>query len=538
MTGPSPASGAIVRAYGETAFLVDLPGLDAVRALHRELLADVPRGVVDVVPAARTVLVTFERSRESGEVRSWLVAALGRARETGAAASSRSGADLPPVEIPVVYDGADLADVADWAGVSPEEVVARHTGRLYEAAFGGFAPGFTYLVGVDPVIAAPRLLTPRTRVPAGAVAVAGDLTAVYPAESPGGWRLLGRTDRPMFDVDRYPPALVAPGARVRFRATRDGAVGRGAVRPPRRGRVPEADRALTVLSPGPLTLVEDRGRPGLAAIGVGRSGAADRGAAALANRVVGNPPEAALLEVTLGGLVLRVDRPALVALAGAVAPATVDGTPVGPGVPLPVPAGAVLRLGSPVHGLRTYVAVRGGVLVEPVLGARAHDSLAGLGPPPVRAGDGLGVGVPPVTWPPVDAAPVRFPAGERRPGERETTLRVLPGLREDWFVPQARYALGASRTVSADSNRVALRLDGPPVPRVRGDLPSEGLVRGAIQVPPDGRPVLFLADHPVTGGYPVIGVVVADDVDRAAQLRPGERLRLRSTAPAPRAFDP
>uniref|UniRef100_UPI000A5A3B41 5-oxoprolinase subunit B family protein n=1 Tax=Cellulosimicrobium cellulans TaxID=1710 RepID=UPI000A5A3B41 len=210
-----------VHRYGETAYLVDLPDVDAVRSLHRALVADVPEAVLDVVPAARTVLVTFARPRDAAAVHAWLLAAPRRSREPRAGSSDVPAASPgPPLEIPVVYDGADIADVAAWAGVSPEEVVARHTDRVYEAAFGGFAPGFTYLVGVDPVIAAPRLPTPRTHVPAGAVALAGELTAVYPAPSPGGWRLLGTTTRRMFDVDRDPPALVAPGARVRFRAVR------------------------------------------------------------------------------------------------------------------------------------------------------------------------------------------------------------------------------------------------------------------------------------------------------------------------------
>lgn len=525
-----------VHRYGETAYLVDLPGLDAVRSLHRALVADVPEAVLDVVPAARTVLVTFARRSDAAVVHAWLLSALRSSEEAdGATAGERAVAPAPPLEVPVVYDGADLADVAAWAGVSTDEVVARHTGRLYEAAFGGFAPGFTYLVGVDPVIAAPRLPTPRTHVPAGSVALAGDLTAVYPAASPGGWRLLGSTGARMFDVDREPPALVAPGARVRFHAARgtarggetrgraDAAAPEGGVRTAARAE----DAALTVVAPGPLTLVEDGGRPGLAAIGVGRSGAADRSAAALANRLVGNAPDAALLEATLGGLVLRAERTVVVALTGAAAPATVDGVPVGPSASLRVPAGAVLRLGTPARGLRSYVAVRGGVLVPSVLGARSHDVLSGIGPGPLRAGDVLEVGAAPQAWPPVDVAPVRYAAGDLRPGEREPVLHVLPGPRPEWFAAQARRALGAPRTVSADSNRVALRLDGPPVPRLPGELPSEGLVRGAVQVPPDGRPVLFLADHPVTGGYPVIGVVTEDDVDRAAQLRPGDALRLR-----------
>lgn len=554
-TGGSPAPGSPVRdaadgpdgevtvhAFGEAALLVDLPDLAAVRALHRAL-GDAPPGVVDVVPAARTVLVRCAAPADVPAARAWLRAAARRASTTG---PTTHVGEL--VEIPVRYDGPDLDDVARWAGLSVEEVVARHHGREYEAAFGGFAPGFTYLSGVDPAIAAPRLATPRTRVPAGSVALAGGLTAVYPGESPGGWRLLGSTDARMFDVDRDPPALVAPGARVRFVPVRAAvAAGVGALVPTRAERQdgsagtprvqpaqvtsssPPAPRALEVLATGPLALVEDAGRPGLAAVGVGPSGAADRASYALANRLVGNPDGAAAIEVTLGGLAVRFAGGAVVALAGAAVPASVDGSPVGMHAALRVPDGGTVRLGLPAHGLRTYLAVRGELRPPAVLGSRSRDVLARLGPEPLQPGDVVAVGAAPSgTWPWPDVAPVRFPPGEPRPGERAgAVLEVLPGPRSDWFLPGAGHALRALRTVSPDSDRVALRLDGQAVPRRPGELASEGLVRGAVQVPPDGRPVVFLADRPVTGGYPVIGVLRERDVDRAAQLRPGDRVILR-----------
>ncbi|WP_426309153.1 5-oxoprolinase/urea amidolyase family protein [Cellulosimicrobium sp. E-16] len=557
MTG---AAGDVHR-FGETALLVDLPDLAAVRSLHRALATDAPAGVVDVVPAARTVLVRCAAPADVADARAWVEHVLLRAPSDDGPAPAGA-----VVEISVHYDGPDLEDVARWAGVSVEEVVARHSGREYEAAFGGFAPGFTYLAGVDPLIAAPRLATPRTRVPAGSVALAGELTAVYPGESPGGWRLLGRTDARMFDVERDPPALVAPGARVRFVPSRAGATalaaradvvrggdGRGTATPGattgedlagrRPGEGPEGRRAgagtgptpaVEVLATGPLVLVEDEGRPGLAAIGVGPSGAADRTSHALANRLVGNPATAATLEVALGGLALRFRGRAMVALAGAAVPATVDGVPVGMNAPVPVPAGGVLRLGLAVRGLRTYVAVRGGVTPDAVLGSRSRDTLAGIGPVPLLPGDELTVGAPVAgRWPVLGVAPVRHVPGELRPGERAgAVLEVLPGPRADWFLPGAWQALRALRTVSADSDRVAIRLDGQAVPRRAGELPSEGLVRGAVQVPPDGRPVVFLADRPVTGGYPVLGVLRADDVDRAAQLRPGDRVVLRAARPS------
>ena len=281
---------------------------------------------------------------------------------------------------------------------------------------------------------------------------------------------------------------------------------------------------LEVLAAGPLATVQDLGRPGLADLGVGVSGAADRAALRLANRLVANPEGAAGLEVTLGGLRLRPHADVLVALTGAPCPVAVGGRVEGPYATLRVPAGVELALGAPLRGLRTYVAVRGGLAVPPVLGSRATDLLAGLGPPPLRPGDRLPVGPPPAAHPVVDVAPV---AG---PPDGDVELRVRLGPRDDWFTPAARELLLRSAwTASPDSDRVGVRLTGPALERaVPGELPSEGVVPGALQVPPTGRPVLLLADAPLTGGYPVVAVVLAADVDRAAQVRPGQRVLLRA----------
>ncbi|WNV73770.1 biotin-dependent carboxyltransferase family protein [Geodermatophilus sp. DSM 44513] len=276
-------------------------------------------------------------------------------------------------------------------------------------------------------------------------------------------------------------------------------------------------RTLTVLAPGPLTTVQDRGRPGQGALGIGRSGACDRAAAALANRLVGNAPDAAVLEATLGGLVLRADADLVVTTTGARCSAVHN-------APLTLRAGRELRLGRPDAGLRTYVAVRGGVAVEPVLGSRSTDLLSGLGPPVLLAGAVLPVGSAAGPVPGVDVAPVPDPPGG------EVTVRVLPGPRADWFADPAALT-GTAWEVTGESNRIGLRLAGVPLERSRtGELPSEGMVRGALQVPPSGQPVLFLADPPVTGGYPVIGYVADDDVDCCGQLRPGQTLRFRAAA--------
>ena len=284
---------------------------------------------------------------------------------------------------------------------------------------------------------------------------------------------------------------------------------------------------LDVLRTGPLTLVEDLGRPGLAHVGVGRSGAADRRAHALANRLVANPADRATLEVTLGGFSARVQGgPVEIAVTGADARASVDGVPFGLNSVRRLEPGQVLALTTPSSGLRSYLAVRGGIDVAPVLGSRSYDTMSGIGPPPLRPGDVVSVGRAGDGFPEVDQAPVRPVAGG------PLDLAVIPGPRDGWFVDPD--ALVRTEWVASDlCDRVGIRLAGAGLThRWPGrQLPSEGAVRGAIQIPPNGRPVILGPDHPVTGGYPVIGVIADADTDRLAQLRPGERLRLHWQRP-------
>ncbi|MFF4546493.1 biotin-dependent carboxyltransferase family protein [Streptomyces sp. NPDC001435] len=280
------------------------------------------------------------------------------------------------------------------------------------------------------------------------------------------------------------------------------------------------DRALVVVRAGALTTVQDSGRPGYAHLGVPRSGALDAPAAALVNRLVGNPPDAAVLETTLNGCAVRPRSTVTVAVGGAPCPVTVGGRPVAWGAPVVVPAGEVLEVGTAVAGVRGYVGVCGGIAVEPVLGSRSTDLLSGLGPAPLTDGVVLPLGPPAGLHARVDVAPQPRPPAE-------LVLRVTPGPRDDWFTPRAvRDFTTRAYRVSSASNRIGLRTEGPALERaVPGELPSEGMVLGAVQVPPDGRPVVFLADHPTTGGYPVIAVVRAADLPAAAQAVPGTPVR-------------
>ena len=275
-----------------------------------------------------------------------------------------------------------------------------------------------------------------------------------------------------------------------------------------------------VIRAGLLTTVQDHGRPGFAHLGVPPSGAADRRALELGNRIVGNDPGAAALEATLLGPVLRFAERTLVTVTGAEADATSSGRRLERGLPAEIPAGGLLELGRCRDGVRAYISVRGGFAVEATLGSRSHDLLTGLGPPPLRDGDVLPVGPEPPREPDPAARVIAAPPGE-------PTLTVVPGPRDDWFPPEALELLtGVAWRVGPASNRVGVRLDGPPLARLdRGELLSEGVVTGAIQVPPSGQPIVLGPDHPTTGGYPVLAVVVAADLPLAGQLAPGVGVR-------------
>jgi KipI family sensor histidine kinase inhibitor len=570
------------RPVGDAALLLQVEGLAARLAVA--ILTERVAGVLDVVPAARTVLVTTEPgSNDLGELAGRLLKLPLPPDRPGEAALA---------EIAVVYDGPDLAEVAQLTGLSPGDVVARHAAGEYTVGWLGFSPGFGYLTGLDPVLASvPRLAEPRLRVPAGSVAIAGGLAAVYPSNSPGGWRLLGRTSAALWDPDRNPPALLAPGMRVRFR--RVDALADTAPPGPRsdtptpptplatpappalpappappappatsqdgdfhdRGswsrysgrylpRSWKSGPAIEVMKPGPLATVQDLGRPGYGHLGVPRSGAADVASLRLANRLVGNPDGTAGIEFTLGRAALRFPAGARVAVTGAPVPLTVEPAAEEAARDMPhgsafeVPAGSVLRVGAPPAGVRSYLAVHGGVGVPPVLGSRSADLRSGLGPAALRPGDVLPVGdeqtaamqptvMQPTAMQPTAMQPTVMPvAGET------AVLRVVPGPRDDWFAPDAlRELCAGTYVVTPASDRTGLRLDGPALPFAgRGELLSEGVVTGALQVPHGGRPILLLADHPVTGGYPVIATVLSADIGLAAQLRPGSKLRFTLVA--------
>ena len=510
-----------------------------VRAAADSLSADPPAGLVDLLPTFTTLAVCFAPDRTD--------AATFHDEVRRRVADPGEGARPSPrqFEIPVCYGGEagpDLDAVAAATGLSAAEVVRLHVGTTHSVGMIGFAPGFPYLLGLPPALRLPRRATPRTAVPAGSVAIAEAQTGIYPRSSPGGWHVIGRTDSPLFDPRRDPPALLRTGDRVRFVPT--AAAGAGPTLPDD-GIGDGVGTTLRLRVPGIATTVEDAGRPGWRAAGVPTGGAADPLALRTANLLVGNPDSSAALEFTFQGPCVEFLRGAWVAFAGGEFAATAT-TPADGTVPLParhavwLPEGAVLTLGPPPSdavlragsGIRGCLAIDGGIDVPVVLGSRSTCLRAGFGGHRgrrLRAGDTLASG-PARLPPPRDPSSISVlprtvapPTADRRGAD--TILRAVAGPEWLRFPAAARdLLLGEGFTVGPASDRTGLRLEGPRLAGPGGIL-SEALVPGTVQVPPDGAPILVGVDAPVTGGYARIAVVATVDLPRLGQARPGERVR-------------
>ena len=525
-------------------------------------------GVRDVVATFRSVTVFFDPLLTDVTVVAAALhadAADDTAADTAATPSESSGRTI---DVPVLYGGdtgPDLAQVAAFAGCSPETVIERHAARAYRVFMLGFLPGFPYMAPVDETIAAPRRATPRLRVPAGSVGIAGLQTGIYPRDSPGGWQIIGRTAVDLFDPGNVPPALLAPGDRVRFVPTaaadiapdlapdslgalkpRGQVGGRPAVRPEVR---PEADttptaatRYATVVRPGLLTTIQDAGRWGYQDLGVPVSGPMDHVAQRLANALVGNPRNAATLEATWLGPELRMEQETQVAVAGGDLHATLDSADVPMYTPVRCRAGSVLRFGARRSGARAYVAFDGGIAVPLVLGSRATHVLSGLGGVggrALKAGDRVPFGDAGADLAHRKAAAMHHAVSRteslvavagsglhlRARSAGGARLRVLPGPQAEHFVPSALEVLQGSRyTVSPQSDRMGYRLvGGAPVPCVTsGDMITEAAFVGGVQIPTSGAPILLMADRQTSGGYPQLAVVITADLPLAGQLGPGD----------------
>lgn len=480
---------------------LDLRQNARLHAFHRALRADLLPGVTDLGPGYVNLFVEYDGALVSGvAVRDWVARHL-RGFDGGTATEGRL------IELPVRYDGPDLPDVAGRTGLSEAEVVRLHSGSDYHVYAVGFTPGFPFLGEVPEVLRLPRRATPRPTVPFNAVAVANAQTCVYPLPSPGGWNLLGTALATIYDPNRAEPFLIAPGDRVRFRPSEGETPPLPAVREtwPASPRFP----AFRVEAPGLLDLLMDGGRPGQAHVGLARSGPLDPRAAHFANGLVGNAPDAPLLELTLRGPVLSALRDVVVGVAGfGMRP---EGQPMQRSFRLR--AGETLRFTSTRTGARAYLAVAGGLEGTPFLGSCSADLIGRVGRP-LRAGDVLGLAAVQDALPGFASLPLALP--------EHVTLRLRPGPQA---TPEALDALGRAPFRVTGADRMGLRLSGPQVPG--GQVTSEATPPGAVQVTPAGKPIILLADRGRIGGYHKPAVVHPGDLPLAAQLRPGQLVSLR-----------
>ncbi len=489
-------------------------------------------GVLEVVPTYRSVLVYYRPDRIGwGEL-------LGQIRDVAHISLQGHTVEGRQWDIPTLYGGEagpDLADVAAHCGLSPAEVVAIHSQAEYRVFMLGFTPGFPYLGGMDSRIATPRLSTPRAEIPAGSVGIAGSQTGIYPVASPGGWRLIGRTPLKLYDPLRDPPVLFKSGDTLRFVpisqeefhriqqatctgvTTDAGEASGGEIRP-----------VLEVIRPGLLTTVQDLGRYGFQSCGMPVAGAMDRFALRAANILVGNDEGAAGLEITLLGPKLKFLVDSVIAITGGDLGPSMDCRPVPQWETVQVKAGSILSFEGPRLGCRAYLAVGGGIQVPVVMGSRStylRGNVGGFKGRSLQAGDILLAGLP---LGPLPQPGTAVPASLRPPLAGPWEVRVVLGPQDDHFDPPSlQEFLHSQFTIKPESDRMGYRLDGPPIkPRV-GDIISDGIPLGAIQVPADGYPIIMMVDRQTTGGYPKIATVISADIGKLAQAKPGDGVCFR-----------
>ena len=509
LTGPEFALYDLV----DGALLVEYPELSdeeanrqavaAARALERPPLP----GLLGAVPGARTLLVEFDPALTDS---TRLAPLLSRSERTQPAGPRRT------LAIPVVYGGeagVDLSEAARGAGLSSEEFARRHSQASYRVAFLGFAPGFAYLTGLPPELRVERLATPRTRVPAGTVAIAGPYAGIYPGDTPGGWRLIGRTNVRLFDPSADPPSLFLPGDEVRLEPVDALVAG-----DPGDPAIPMTGSPLfRVLSPGVFSSIQGAPRYGWSRYGVPPGGAMDPRALASANERLANETSAAGLEMTFLGAELECLADAVACLDGSVSEADLNGRSIRTGEPFLLRAGNRLRVARILEGARSYLCVAGGFAQSP------RPQLS----PRLVKGDILQRAPATSSSPRVPASP-RPPVPHRsRTETAETLVRVVLGPHPERFSKEGLATLVASTyRVSSSSDRRGIRLEGPAIELAAPpDIPPEGTPLGGIQVASDGLPIVLGPDRPVTGGYARIATVIGADFNLLAQLGPGACVR-------------
>ncbi len=506
-----------LHALGDSAWLFKASGsssekkLELILRLRRLLKLNPIPEIVDIVSSFDTIAVHFN-PLEGQKVLDHLTSL--QPDETGKPQSSRN----KTVTIPVIYGGdhgSDLQALADAGNLDISEIIALHSNAEYTVAAIGFSPGFPYLQGLPSQLHQPRQSSPR-KVPAGSVAIAGDQTGIYPFASQGGWHVIGRTDLTLFDPHREHPALLQPGDKVRFVEVKS--FEESAPPPTEPEALPDG---IQVIDPGALSSTQDHGRWGHQHLGISPGGAADPVLASIANRLVGNPDDAAVIECTMTGPVLKFDVDAQAAWVGWASESS--------GKPHEIKAGENIDLRSRMSHLRGYIAVAGGIDGPEILGSRSTDIRAVLGGNQGRtlqAGDTL-----PIAKTGTTSVSKNWHVAWPHPDGRVIELRYLRGIQADWFTEEAHNSFSKNYyEISPTFDRTGTRLIGTNLklkePR---EMVSQPVVFGSVQVPSDGQPIVLMSERQTIGGYPQIAHIISADIPKLARAWPGTKISFRET---------
>jgi len=521
---------------GSSALLIELDNLNQTLTLLNLLQQNPLKGITELVPAAQTILLQFKPHLISvNEIQNLL-------KNYDLSQIHKSDNKTQTVVIPAIYKAQDLKNVAQMLQISTDELIAEHTKTKWQAAFLGFAPGFAYLTSDNSLFnKIKRHQTPRTLVPAGSIALADNFSAIYPQESPGGWQLIGTTNLKMWDEMRQTPSLLKPGDYVQFQeeAKFSGykiATKENLTNDDQNLITPTPANALQIKKIGLLTICQDLGRFGHKNQGVGTSGAMDQGACIAANQIVGNDANSAVLENIGAGLTLQSIGNTTIALTGADIELTLTDQKGNSWFEPSYKAialndGEQISISKVKAGLRSYLAVRGGFACSKILSSVSYDSLAKIGTKPMANGQILAIKNTLIK------TPVKLTAIKpiNLPQEKQVVeLDIILGPRCDWFNAASVQLLSTQQwQVTPQSNRIGLRLAGAKSLErtITKELPSEGLVCGSVQIPASGQPIIFLRDHPLTGGYPVIACLAKHHLDLAGQIPCGAYIRFNIVNP-------
>ncbi len=530
-----------IKPMGETAILIEVANEISreansyVLALMNKLESMNLPGVIEYVPAYTTLLIHYDPQKT--EFKTLAEACRKAELEIRREGVERIVGERRLVEIPVAYGGEfgpDLEFIANYAKLKAEDVVKIHSSQTYLVYMIGFTPGFTYMGEVPDIIAAPRLKKPRLRVPAGSVGIAGKQTGIYPIESPGGWRIIGRTPIKLFDWSKDPPTTLRAGDLVKFKPIsaeeyeklkRHAELERKAVKV-------EGLPALEIEFAGPGVTVQDLGRTGYRKYGVPSSGALDLRSHIMANILVGNKINDACIEVFQSTFTAKALRNLVVAVTGAEVEVKVDNEAIPQWQAVPVREGSVISIEKFHRGQVAYIAISGGISEMEVMKSKSYYLRGGVGRK-FNAGSIIHIKADKFNEV-VKSCPARkLPEKFRVQISDVCELKTVIGPHEDWFTRETISTfLSEEFTVTPQIDRMGFRLAGPRLKHAKGGgrLISCGTLPGAVQVPPDGNPIVLMADAQTTGGYPIIGTVAKSELCKLAQSPPGSKVRFREAS--------